>query len=55
MADFSRSAPSWIQLTMWSIDALEHYTGTGSIASPAESANPGMLAVGAARWSMLIP
>ena len=51
VADFSTSAPEWIQLTIWSRNPLEHYTGTGSIANPAESANPGMLAVGAAPWS----
>ena len=51
VADFSTSAPEWIQLTIWSPNPLEHYTGTGSITNPAESANPGMLAIGAARWS----
>ena len=44
------STPSWIQLTAWGPGSIEHYTGTGSIANPAESANPGMLAVGAAPW-----
>ena len=29
---------------------MEHHTISGSISSPAESANPGMLAVGAAPW-----
>ena len=40
--------PSWIQLTYWGPGSLEHATGSGSIGNPAESANPGMLAVGAA-------
>ena len=45
------STPSWIQLTAWGLGSIEHYTGTGSIANPAESSNPGMLAVGAAHWN----
>ena len=45
------STPEWIQLTVVGVDSIEHYTGTGSIANPAESSNPGMLAVGAAHWS----
>ena len=45
------STPEWIQLTAWGVGSIEHYTGTGSIANPAESSNPGMLAVGAAHWS----
>ena len=44
------STPEWIQLTVWGVGSIEHYTGTGSIANPAESSNPGMLAVGAAPW-----
>ena len=40
--------PDWIQLTYWGTGSLEHATGSGSITNPAESANPGMLAVGAA-------
>ena len=32
------------------VGSIEHHTGTGSITNPAESANPGMLAVGAAPW-----
>ena len=32
------------------VPAIEHYTEGGSIGNPAESANPGMLAVGAAPW-----
>ena len=46
----SGSTPGWIQLTVGGVGSIEHYTGTGSIANPAESSNPGMLAVGAAPW-----
>ena len=48
----SGSVPDWIQLmvrTSRNID-LEYHTGNGSIVNPAESDNPGMLAVGAAHW-----
>ena len=45
------STPGWIQLTVWGVGSIEHYTGTGSITNPAESSNPGMLAVGAAHWN----
>ena len=41
--------PGWIQLTNWDY-TLEHRTG-GSIGNPGESANPGMLTVGAASWN----
>lgn len=40
----------WVQLLSWSRDDIEHYTESGGIGNPAESANPGLLAVGAARW-----
>ena len=45
--------PGWIQLTMWGPGglALEHFTEQGSITNPGESASPGILTVGAARWS----
>ena len=46
----SGGVPDWLQLTVWSNGSIEHYTSHGSISSPAESANPGMLAVGAAPW-----
>ena len=39
--------PRWIQVQSWGAD-LEYHTLKGSIANPAESANPGLLAVGAA-------
>ena len=48
---FGGAAPSWIQLQAWGVPRLEHYTESGSITNPAESANPGLLAVGAAHWS----
>ncbi len=42
-------APDWVQLELFSgPGGLEHFTGAGSITNPAESANPGLLAVGAA-------
>ena len=42
--------PDWIQMQKFSgpWGDLEHYTPSGSIGTPAESANPGLLAVGAA-------
>ena len=42
--------PDWLQIMVWGTESIEHYTENGSISSPAESANPGMLAVGAAPW-----
>ena len=42
--------PDWIQLAVRTVDPIQHHTGSGSITNPAESANPGMLAVGAAPW-----
>ena len=47
----SGSVPDWIQLTVWGVPFIQHYTKNGSIGNPAESANPGMLAVGAAHWN----
>ena len=48
----SGTAPARIQLQVWEVRGeLQHYISASSIANPAESANPGMLAVGAARWS----
>ena len=32
------------------VDSIQHYTRSGSITNPSESANPGMMAVGAAPW-----
>ncbi len=42
------SVPLWIQLQVNGVPSIQHHTISGSISSPAESANPGMLAVGAA-------
>ena len=42
--------PDWIQLEIRAPSAIEHYTVSGSIVNPAESANPGMLAVGATHY-----
>ena len=44
------SQPSWIQLQTWGGDTLEYHTSNGSIGNPSESANSGLLAVGAANW-----
>ena len=46
----SGSVPDWIQLMVWGVPSIQHYTGSGSVTNPSESANPGMLAVGAAHW-----
>ena len=43
--------PEWLQMQVWGIRELEHHTNSYSITSPAESKNPGMLAVGATRYS----
>ena len=43
-------APDWIQLLVWGTASIEHYTKSGSIGNPSESANRGLLAVGAAHW-----
>ena len=52
VVQFSGSQPDWVQLQDSSgILEFEHYTKNGSIGNPAESANPGMLAVGAAHWN----
>ena len=42
--------PSWVQLIVHSNAGIEYHTLNGSINNPSESANPGMLAVGAAPW-----
>ena len=47
---YSGEVPDWIQVLVWSGEAIEHHTLSGSIGNPAESANPGLLAVGAAPW-----
>ena len=52
IAIFGRSgaAPRWVQLQSWSRANIQRYTESGSIGSPAESANPGLLAVAAANY-----
>ena len=45
---FDAYAPSWIQLQVWGARELEYYTTHHSIGNPAESSNPGLIAVGAA-------
>ena len=46
---YKGDAPSWIQILLWgAASTLEHYTPDHSITNPAESANPGLLAAGAA-------
>ena len=47
---YGGNVPDWIQLVFWTVDPIEHHTGSGSINNPAESANDGLLAVGAAPW-----
>ena len=47
---FGGVQPDWIQLESFFGQALEHHTLYGSISTPAESDNPGMLAVGATPW-----
>ncbi len=51
----SGSVPDWIQLVVKGseVGPIQYHTGIGSIGNPAESANPGMLAVGAAHHSDL--
>ena len=41
--------PRWIQVVLWN-GSIVGSTGGGSITSPAESASPGMLAIGATHW-----
>ncbi len=48
---YGGGVPDWIQLTIWGQGSIQHYTRYGSITNPAESANPGMLAVGATHWN----
>ena len=47
----SGSVPDWVQVNVFSGDVvIEHFTEEGSIGNPAESANRGMLAVGATHY-----
>ena len=43
-------APEWLQLRVRFFGSLENPTESGSIGNPGESANPGMLAVGATHY-----
>ena len=45
------SVPDWVQLMVWRVESIEHYTKNGSVTNTSESTNPGMLAVGAAHWN----
>ena len=48
---YSGNLPAWLQLRVRGGGvSIEHYTAHHSISNPGESANPGMLAVGAAPW-----
>ena len=44
---YDGEAPDWIQVQAFRGQDLEHATASGSISTPAESSNPGLLAVGA--------
>lgn len=48
---FGGSEPGWLQIQEFNGLSLGLATAAYSIANPAESANPGLLAVGAASWS----
>ena len=47
---FSGSTPDWLQVKVGGVGSIAYYTENGSIGNPAESANPAMLAVGAAHY-----
>ena len=49
VATRSDNLPGWIQVLVWG-SGVDPFTGNGSITNPAESANAGMLTVGAANW-----
>ena len=53
VAHDSGGTPDWLQVTVWGVGSIEYYTESGSIGNPGESANPGMLAAGAAYWNNL--
>ena len=48
VGNYSDTSPGWIQLRIRSPQELEHHTPHHSIAEPADSASPGLVAVGAA-------
>ena len=45
--------PDWMQLRLRATDNLQHHSGDHDVGVPAESNNPGMLAVGAARHDVM--
>ncbi len=47
---YSGDIPDWIQVMVWGAGDIEYHTGKSSITNPGESANPGLLAVGAAHY-----
>ena len=47
---FGGEVPDWVQVTAWTVYPIQPHTLNGSINNPSESANPGLLAVGAAPW-----
>ena len=47
---FRGAPPSWMQLLSRGFQELHLHTQSGGMGNPAESANPGLLAVGAAPW-----
>ena len=47
---YNGSRPDWIQMQDFNNTPIEYNTGEGSIGNPAESHNPGLLAVGAAHY-----
>ena len=47
---YQGDAPEWVQVMAFTSQELGVYTRGGSITSPAESPNAGLLAVGAAHW-----
>ena len=50
VAHAAGDVPDWVQLQAFGGEVIQFHTPGGGITSPAESANPGLLAVGAARW-----
>ena len=48
---FAGDVPAWLQLNVFTGQNLSIPVAATSIGNPAESANPGMLAVGAANWA----
>ena len=48
---FSGTAPAWFDVQAFSGESLQFHTTAHSIGNPAETANPGALAVGAVPWT----